>query len=248
VRVERIDVDSRVLGRSVLAIHDLDCEVDLRAVEEEYVRKSDPVYVSCRIPLEQVANIQFAERHGFHFVECQIRSTIRLRSPYDVSQYPYAFERVRSEEDLREVLEIAGVTFEHDRFSRDPLFPAGVAGRRYQEYVRNSLQSPCEAVYRLLDAERRTVAFKTHRYVSDTEVLFLLGGVHPDFKGLGLGPINEYFEFNELIGEGIRRGVTHISAVNYPVFNLEIGALGFRVTGTFAVLRKCYPAGEAGRR
>jgi hypothetical protein len=35
-------------------------------------------------------------------------------------------------------------------------------------------------------------------------------------------------------------GVTHISAANYPIFNLELGQLGFRVTTTFAVMRKLY--------
>jgi hypothetical protein len=39
---------------------------------------------------------------------------------------------------------------------------------------------------------------------------------------------------------GVRRGTTHISAANYPIFNLEIGRLGFRVVRTFAVLRKLY--------
>jgi hypothetical protein len=41
--------------------------------------------------------------------------------------------------------------------------------------------------------------------------------------------------------DGFRRAATHISAINYPVFNLEIGSLGFRVNATFAVLRKVYP-------
>ena len=242
MRLERIEADSRVFGRPVLAVHDLCCGDDLAAAEREFVRRYDPVYVSCRIPLERLAEIQLAEQHGFRFVECQIRSSVRLRRPYDVSPYPYTFVEVRSEDDLSEVLEIAGATFEHDRYSRDPDLPAGISGRRYQEYVRNSFHAGDEAVYRLLDEHHRTIAFKTHRYVSDREVLFLLGGVHPAWKGLGIGPINEYFEFNELIAKGIRRGVTHISAVNYPVFNLEIGSLGFHVTGTFAVLRKHYPS------
>jgi hypothetical protein len=45
---------------------------------------------------------------------------------------------------------------------------------------------------------------------------------------------------NELIRKGIKRGTTHISAANYPVFNLEIGKLGFTVLSSFAVLRKVY--------
>jgi hypothetical protein len=64
--------------------------------------------------------------------------------------------------------------------------------------------------------------------------------VHRDYKSLGLGMISEYFEFNELMRKGIRKGITHISAANYPVFNLEIAQLGFRVLAVFAVMRKTY--------
>jgi len=77
-------------------------------------------------------------------------------------------------------------------------------------------------------------------YVSSTEALFLLGGVRADLKNVGVGPVSEYFEFNELIRKGIKTGITHISAANYPIVNLEIGKIGFRVLATFAVLRKLY--------
>jgi hypothetical protein len=57
---------------------------------------------------------------------------------------------------------------------------------------------------------------------------------------MGLGVVASHFCFNQMRRDGIRRAVTHISAINYPVFNLEIGSLGFRVNATFAILRKVY--------
>jgi hypothetical protein len=167
--------------------------------------------------------------------------SIKLRKPYDTAALPYDFERVETEENLAAVLEIAGTTFVHDRFRVDPSIDASLPGARYREYVRQSFAAPDEAVYRLVErATGRTVAFKTHRYLGLSEVLLLLGGVHPDYKNLGLGLVNEYFEFNELIRKGIRLVTTHISAANYPVFNLEVGEIGFRVLDTSAVLRKRY--------
>jgi hypothetical protein len=241
MRAELIEIDSQIFGRNVLAIHDFDIYSDFAAFERSYVAPHAPAYVSCKVPVENIAGIHALEDAGFRFVECQIRSSIKLRKTHDTSPYRYSFERVTSEEDLAAVLEIGGATFLHDRFRADPCYSPGDSGRRYQAYVAQSFRSPDEAVYRLIDGSNgNTVAFKTHRYVSPTEVLFLLGGVHPDFKNLGLGLINEYFEFNELIRKGINRGVTHISASNYPVFNLEIGHLGFHVMTTFAVLRKVY--------
>jgi hypothetical protein len=241
MKTELLEVDSRVLGRNVLAIHEFDPAADFPTFERNYIAAHNPAYVSCKVPLERVTDAHVLESAGFRLIECQIRSSIKLRKPYDVSRFCYNFVRVTEEKDLQDVLDIAGSTFVQDRFTIDPALDLQVSGARYREYVMRSFHSPKEAVYRLIEpGSGRTMAFKTHRYVTDTEVLFLLGGVHPDFKNMGLGLINEYFEFNELIRKGIRRGTTHISACNYPVFNLEIGNVGFRVLATFAVMRKIY--------
>jgi hypothetical protein len=247
MKIERIAIDSRVLGGNVLAIQDFDPAADFAAFERGYIADYAPVYVSAKIPLERISQVHALESAGFQLAECQIRSTIKLRKSYDVSAFPYDFERVDREEDLGGVLDIAATTFVHDRFTTDRAIDPTASGARYREYVRQSFVSPDEAVYRLIDREGRTVAFKTHRYLGGTEVLFLLGGVHADYKNLGLGLINEYFEFNELIRKGIRKGITHISAANYPVFNLEIAQLGFRVLTTFAVMRKTYSRGLGGK-
>jgi hypothetical protein len=245
MRAERIEIDSRVLGGNVLAISDFDPEAEFAEFERRYVEEFHPLYVSCKIPLERISEIQILESQGFGLTEGQIRASVKLRKMHDVSRFPYDFEPVTREEDLTSVLEIAGTTFAHDRFSMDPRLAPGVSGARYREYVRRSFLSADEAVFRLVDrASRQVVAFKTHRYVSKCEVLFLLGGVHPEYKNLGLGLINEYCEFNMLMQMGIRFGITHISASNYPIFNLEIGNLGFRVLTTFAVMRKIYAAGR----
>jgi hypothetical protein len=245
MKVERIDVDTRVFGGCVLAIHDLEPGATFAAFERSYVVEHNPIYVSCKVPMEHLAGVHYLEQAGFNLIECQIKSAIKLRRPYDVSAYHYDFLEITREEDLIDVVDIAGTTFIHDRISLDPCIASGVSGVRYREYVLNSFRSADEAVYRLVDqGTAQTVAFKTHRYVGADEVLFLLGGVHPALKNAGLGPVSEFFEFNELMRKGFRRGATHISAANYPVFNLEIGKLGFRVVRSFAVLRKIYRHNE----
>jgi hypothetical protein len=241
MRTELIEIDSAVAGYKILAIHDFDGTSDFTEFERNYMAAYAPGYVSCKVPVENVADVHALENAGFRMVECQIRAAIKLRKPYNTSPFPYRFEQVSREEDLNDVLEIAGATFLRDRFSNDPAITFGTSAKRYQAYVIKSFRSLGEAVFRLMDpVSGKTVAFKTHKYVGNAEVLFLLGGVHPDLKDLGLGPVNDYYEFNELIRKGIKRGITHISAANYPIFNLEIGGLGFRVVTTFAVMRKIY--------
>jgi len=244
MRVETIPIDSSILGGAVLAIHDFEPDAGFGSFERAYVSEHHPLYATCKVPLDRIASIHALEEAGFRLVECQIESGIKLRQPYDVAGFDYDFLRVTREEELEEVLAIAASAFVHDRLSMDPAIGPELSGIRYRRYVLNSFRSPDEAVYRLMErASGRVVAFKTHRYVSATQVLFLLGAVHPNCLTAGLGVINEYFEFNELIRRGIRRGITHISAANHAVFNLEIGKLGFRVLGTAAVLRKIYGGG-----
>jgi hypothetical protein len=242
MKVKQIEVDTAVWGRSVLELIELALTDDLAAEEARYCDQFHPAYVYCRVPLERLDTIQQLERQEFQFVECQIRSTIRFTRDYDVSRYPYEYQRVETREALDEVLEIVSRTVVHDRFTVDPLVAAGISGARYRRYVEKSFAAPDESVWRLYDpALKRTLQFRTHRVTGPGEVQLLLGGVHPEFKSLGLGVIASYFCFNQMRRDGVRRAVTHISAINYPVFNLEIGSLGFRVNATFAVLRKLYP-------
>jgi hypothetical protein len=241
VRTTLVPIDSEILNGNVIAIDEFSLAEDFAEFEKQYVEAYRPVYASCKIPLECVSEIHVLERCGFNLIECQIRSRIELKALFDTSPYPYKFERVTTEDVLESVLEIAGTTFDHDRFSVDPRVERNVSGQRYRRYVQHSFALHNEAVYRLYDpASDKTVAFKTHRYLDNGNVLFLLGGVHPQHKGLGLGVINSYSEFNELFQKGFSRGYTHISAANYHVFNVEIGKLGFRVITTYAVMRKIY--------
>jgi len=241
VKVELLEIDSEVFGRNVLAISDFSASDDLALAEAGYVKKFRPGYVSCKVAVNDLAVIHALEKRGFNFVECQIKSLVRFRRPFDTAGFPYVFERVTNERQLGDVLAIAGATFTEDRFTADPGVGKALSGERYRRYVRRSFEAKDEAVYRLVDPrDGQTLAFKTHRYVGKDEVLFLLGGVHPEYKAVGLGTVNEYFEFNELMSKGIKQGHTHISAANFAVFNLEIGRLGFRVVAVYAVLRKLY--------
>jgi hypothetical protein len=240
LKVSIVPVDSEVFGANVLAIDDFSA-ADFERAEAEYVAAHRPVYASCKVPLERLADIHALQRNGFELVECQIRSSIDLRREWDTSAYPYRFAEVTNRVDLEAVLEIARTTFVHDRFSIDPRVDRQVSGRRYCRYVEQSFAAGNESVYRLYDpATDRTVAFKTHRLLENGEVLFLLGGVDPKSQRLGLGVINSYWEFNTLRSKGFVRGYTHISAANHHVFNVEIGKLGFRVLATYAVMRKIY--------
>lgn len=240
MRVDLVEVDSKVFGRPMLSLSGFEANADFRAFEEDYVARYQPAYVTAKLRMDELEALHELEAAGFRFMECQIRSALRLRQPYP-ADFPYRLEAVESEEALEPVLDIAAKTFVHDRFANDLGLPKGFSGERYRAYVRHSYEQANEAVYRLIEEETgATVGFKTHRYVSSSEGLLLLGGVAPECKNAGVGVINEYLEFNELRRKGIQRVLTHFSAANHAILQLEIGRLGFRVESTLAVLRKIY--------
>lgn len=242
MEISKHDIDSDVLGRSILQLSG-PYDDGFTPLEEAYVREHNPLYVVYKAPIEDVASIQALEDHGFRFVETQLRLTFRLRKHFDTGKTPYVFERVTTEEQLNEVLEIAGNTFTDDRFLVDPKLVDAqkISSARYTAYVRNSFVRSDERVYRLANpATGQTVAFKTHRLVGSDEALMLLGGVRADYKAAGLAAINAYYDFNELMRNGVKRFTTHVSARNYGVMNLEISGFQYRIKQTFIVLRKLY--------
>ena len=242
MQITKHEIDSQVLGRAVLELSG-PYDAEFERVERDYVQAHHPRYVVYKAPIEEVATIQRLEAQGFRFVETQLRLTFRLRREFDTGPVPYVFERVTTEDALREVLEIAAHTFTDDRFLVDPELTGAeqISSARYQAYVRQSFARPDERVYRLVNpATAKTIAFKTHRIVAPDEALMLLGGVHTDYKTAGLAPINAYHEFNELRRNGVKRFTTHVSARNYGVMNLEIAGFQYRIKQTFIVLRKLY--------
>ena len=114
MEITKHDIDSKVLGRPILELRG-PLDGDFAHVESEYVRTHKPFYVVYKAPIEDIAAIQKLEDHGFRFVETQLRLTFRLRGHFDTSKAPYVFERVTTEDQLRDVLEDRREDF-HDYF------------------------------------------------------------------------------------------------------------------------------------
>ncbi|NTV75756.1 MAG: hypothetical protein HGA66_16325 [Holophaga sp.] len=241
---EKIPIDSEALGRTVLEIREPSTQADFLSLEAAYRTQHDPRYCVCKLPIEDLEGIHHMEDMGFRFLELQLKLVGRPRER-DTSAFPYAFSPVAGEAELAEVLEIAGTTFVADRFTVDPLLSLsdpGVSGRRYQLYVEKSYRMENERLFKLVSRESgKIVGFNTHKYLGADEVLMFIGGVLPTLKTTGLGAIADFFLINDLRKRGVRKFYTHVSARNYPVMNLEIAGLGFKVLQNFAILRKIYP-------
>jgi hypothetical protein len=245
MKVMKNEIDSEILGRPVLEIAEFDGTGDFAILEAEYLKREDPIYITCRLNAEQIEDVHSLEDRGFRFVEFQMRLRGTLHKTYDTSAYNYSYLPVTNPRDLEAVSKLASSIFEHDRVSRDPFFRGwrerNISGERYRRYVLKSDAADDECVYKLVDnATQEIVGFSTHRILTADSALLLIGGVQNQHKKSGVGAINDYFALNELKRKGVKWFHTHVSGSNYPIINLEVKGIGFRVVQSFVVLRKVY--------
>ena len=243
---ERNEIDSEVLGGNVLDISAFDPDADFSAFEGDYCERHRPLYVSCKVRSEDTGHIHLLEDYGFRFVEYQVRVSCALNRTWDVSGFGYTCQTAEGGDDLEAVLAIASSVFGHGRFFRDPFFRKwegrNISGERFRRYVRKSFEVSDEAVYKLVNQATGEIAgFSTHRITGPESALLLLAGIKQEYDGAGLGAINDYFHWNELKKNGIRRLIGHASADNYPILNLNVHGMGFRLVQSFVILRKIYP-------
>jgi hypothetical protein len=236
--LDYLDIDSEVLELSAWNLSGIESGSDFSDALTSVDKSSTTNYITCKLPIEEVRLIHAAEDAGFHFVETQFKTILRLNKLFDTSRYPYDYVCIKSDDELSEVLKIAENTIEHDRFTRDPKIGSKASGLRYRRYLKDSFDRDDDEIWGVKSKSTgQLLTFRSHRKVSDDEVNLLIGGVHPDFKDVGLGIISSHFCFNQLHNAGYRRAITHISAANTPIVNLEVGHLGFRISQTFVVLR-----------
>src|SRR6201999_3058271 len=138
----------------------------------------------CKGPVEDISSIHSLEKNGFSFIEFQIREVAKLKNTFKPFPFePYKFEPVTNEDDLKEILSIASTTFEHDRFSIDPLISKSFSAERYKKYILKSFEAKDEFVYKFYNSTTQEIlGFKTHKIISETEALMFLGGVVNKYK------------------------------------------------------------------
>lgn len=123
MEAKKNEIDSDVLQSPVLEIVDFDAGSDFRRFEDDYLRHYNPLYVTCKVPAEQIQDVHLLEENGFRFLEFQLRLRGSPNKEYEASG-DYSYLPIGSERDLGAVLDIASTIFEHDRYSRDPFLPA----------------------------------------------------------------------------------------------------------------------------
>ncbi len=234
-------IDSEVSGLRIVDVAGFAPGTDPRAFEDDCVLPLRPDCVFCKIPATEIGDIRRFEAAGYGFAEFQLFLSYRLKKRPDISAYPYRYEPVTDERHLEYASGLAAGIFTHDRYSNDPGFPPDLSGRRYQAYLGKSFVAPDERVYVMVNTDTGVpVSFATRLVVNEKKTRLLIGGVDERFKGTGLGVIHDLVGLATYHDEGVRDIETAVSGINYPIMNLEISHLGFRVVEAKVVLRKMF--------
>lgn len=183
--------------------------------------------VSCRLPHDRLDLSFFLEDHGFRFIEMLYQPEKDLTSGW---RRPEAIApllvKQASEEDLPEIIDLAGRAFANERFHMDPRLGATLGNERYRNWVRNSLDHPTQRPY-VLEDEQGLVSFFVTEMLDDGTLYWHLNAVDPRHQGKGYGRRAWITMLQQAFEAGAIRVRTSIVARNHRVLNLYAN-LGFR--------------------
>ena len=140
---------------------------------------------------DDLTNIHALEDHGFHFVEDILYFKYDLTSPTDL-RHPELKVRLSQERDLDSLRMIAGNTFVHSRFHRDPHIEKAKADRLYEKWIETSLRKEPDSIL-VAEGEGKVLGFiiceakDLADYFGKRIMVVRLIGVSQDQKGKGVG-------------------------------------------------------------
>lgn len=241
MELKLIEIDSKALNNVVARIDNFDIKLDFKDFEKAYLEKFKPFYVYIKLPINDLRNIHEIEKNGFNFMEVQFEMEKMIKSVKNIYQDEYVFVEIKTENEVNKIIDMASSIFTDDRISIDPELPKNWSGRRYSAYIKHSFEAENERIFKLVSKKNNEICgFKTFRIETDKRILLLLGGVANKYKNTPLGLINAITEINYLVEQGYKKIITHISARNTPIVNLELSWLNYKVVDTNVILRKVY--------
>lgn len=180
--------------------------------------------VSCRLPHDRLRESMLLEERGFRFIEMAYQPEIELDdcTPSDDSLTILQ----GTQQDMPEVLDIAGTAFRNERFHVDPRLDPSLGDRRYCNWVQSTLDHPRQRLFVLKDGAKMVSFFVTEQLEDGTRY-WHLNAISPKAQGKGYGKRAWKAMMAQAKREGASRIQTCIVARNYRVLNLY-ARLGFR--------------------
>ncbi len=238
------DEESKVFNGKFIELSDWESPDEIIEMESTIRETHNPRYLYCAIDSHEVKAIQALEKYGFEFSEFRIISFLALDKKIvgDSSFFPYKVDKVRNENDLKEIIQTLISKFPDDRFFNDPLINKSLAKQREIENIRKSFSSSSqEFILGLFNIQtKKLIGFRSGCYSSQIAADYYLYGIVDGFDIEHFSKILEIGCINYLV----KQGVQFIYAVSTGFNILELNRLikyhGFKIKKTKVLLRKIY--------
>ena len=179
-------------------------------------------YLTCRIVLENISEIQRLEKHGFYVTDI---GAVWERKPAISSPEQASGVRLASLKDSSSLEALCEGLFREGRFFNDPFFTHQEAERLYLQWVINSLRDRTSRIF-FVEGSGFVVC---HRIKNRGDIGLI--GVTPARQGKGIGRslvrrALTWFQEEKLDNVTVRTQATNISAMNFYL------RMGFRIKYT----------------
>jgi ribosomal protein S18 acetylase RimI-like enzyme len=232
--------DTKVYDLNFFELFDLDKAL-FRNSEKKLIRDKKPGVVFAKLPSAPVENVRFLENNGFTFSEAQLNLEIKRFNKIPKAPLRFTLKPLSKRDSLDPVLDVCHTAFDTNRYILDPDLNPDLAGHRYANWVKNSIENENVRVVEYVVKEKPVGFFMVSIEGSGAVGHYLLGGVHPSFKGRGffyhmiedmLSYLHQNFGQMTLVD-------TCVSLNNRVALNIYL-RLGFTVGSETIVLCKKY--------
>ncbi|TKJ17326.1 hypothetical protein CEE44_02210 [Candidatus Woesearchaeota archaeon B3_Woes] len=241
--INLIPWDSKILNKKVFEIkYQKGLPLKTLAKLDKSCEKQDAYYVFIKVDNDDIKTIHYLETLGFNYIEFQLRIEKRLVKPYTLPHYKnfYLKEIFKSDvDDIKNICKIAKTTFTTDRFYIDPKINKDFSGKRYMNWILNSLEDNTYKIYKYCFKSNDEIAAFLMVKKDKDKIYIALGGTNPKFKGSGiyLSLLIEYLNLSYLNKN--KNIYTTITALNKDVVDFY-NLLEFKIIDRKVVLRKVY--------
>lgn len=215
--IENIEWDSNFFGRkigrlTIVPPGDMLKKHILHACRDGYE------YLTCRLVVEKISEIQCLEKHGFYITDI---GAVWERGTDSIPEQT-VLARQATVKDAFVLESMSADLFRDSRFYNDPFFTHEEAGELYREWIRNSLR----------DRRSRTFFIEGYGFIICNKINkkgdIVLIGVTPEKQGKGIGRCLVYQALNWFKGKKVDTVTVRTQANNIQAINFYMG-LGFRM-------------------
>lgn len=245
MEVKKLNIESEILGRSVLQLSDIRHIDEFRSAEAGIISEHQPFYVQCQLDAADLETIHGLEEAGFRFVEFRLRKQLDINSFHSVNElsyYPYVIKSIRDEENFAKAQDILQQSRQDDRFSRDPLINADISMKRLQWYLKKSYDNrENEFIWGLFNKNSgELLGFKTIALSNKKQVIIQQTAISQELDIQKFTFMLDALVISHYTDQGISYFYSITSGFNLMEVDLHVSDLKYKNISASVILRKIY--------